>query len=80
MSEKRWFTAVGGLISYGPNFDEMSRQAGDYAGRVLGGDKPADLPVERADKFALIVNLKTAQALGLTLSPMFLYRADEVIK
>jgi putative tryptophan/tyrosine transport system substrate-binding protein len=76
----REFTADGGLISYGNNVPATFRQGGVYAGRVLKGDKPADLPVILPAKFDLVINLITAKALGLTLSPMLHARADEMIE
>jgi ABC-type uncharacterized transport system substrate-binding protein len=76
----RFFVAAGGLISYGPDFLDQYRRAASYVDRIIKGEKAGELPVQAPNKFELVINLKTATSLGLTVPPALLYRADEVIE
>ncbi len=77
---QRAYAAAGGLISYGPHFADQFRRAAAYVDRILKGEKPADLPVQAPTKYQLVINIKTAKALGLTVPPIMQMTADEVIE
>jgi putative tryptophan/tyrosine transport system substrate-binding protein len=80
ISGERQYTDEGGLISYGPNYEDQLRRAAEYVDKILKGGKPRDLPIQQPTKFVVVVNLKMAQALSITVPESILLRADEVIR
>jgi len=80
MAAVREFPLAGALMSYGPDFIDLFRRSGDYVARILRGTKPAELPIQQPSKFDLVINLKTAAALGMTIPQALLLRANEIIR